>query len=209
MYGQEALYRRLPRLPPIRSLNQVKILKNKRIDFEARFWSGSRKHSRIKLIESFFHFNELATAKQMLNNIMVYAAKKKTAINEDSSSIFHFHQALRSFVRASYAIRLKQEKWSIPVPPENNSPLMQASLSDGEYLNPTLVFQKAFAEYSIRDFDYHIAIAVYFSMGVFKNAQEGNLIRPYIHLTKMLDAAHLILERRIQRINNQKMENST
>ncbi|MFY7813843.1 MAG: hypothetical protein ACOVRK_01510 [Chryseobacterium taeanense] len=172
-------------------------MKNKRIDFEARFWSGSSKHSRLKLIETFFQFNDLVTAKQMLNKIMIYAGKKKTAINEDSSAIFHFHQALRSFVRACYAIRLKEEKWSIPVSPENRSPLMQASLSNEEYLNPTSVFQNAFAEYSIKDFDYYIAVAVYFSMGVFKNAQESNLISPYIHLTKMLDAAHLILERRI------------
>lgn len=130
---------------------------------------------------------------------MIYAGKKKTAINEDSSAIFHFHQALRSFVRACYAIRLKETTWEMNSNPENNSPLIQASLSDEEYLNPTLVFQKAFSEYSIKDFDYYIAVAVYFSMGVFKSAEESNLIGPYIHLTKMLDAAHLILERRNQK----------
>ncbi|WP_276964380.1 hypothetical protein [Chryseobacterium sp.] len=183
----------------MRSLNQQKRLKNKRIDFDARFWSGSRKHSRIKLLESFFHFNDLVTAKQMLNKIMVYAGKKKKAIKEDSPTIFHFHQALRSFVRACYAIKLKQTTWEMNTNIENRSTLMQASLSDEEYLNPTLVFQSAFEEYSLKDFDYYIAIAVYFSMGVFKNAEESSLIGPYLHLTKMLDAAHLILERRIQR----------
>ncbi len=83
--------------------------------------------------------------------------------------------------------------------PENRSPLMQASLSDEEYQNPTLVFKNAFAEYNIKDFDYHIAIAVYFSMGVYAHAAESKIFAPYIHLTKMLDAAHLILERRIQK----------
>ncbi|WP_419487356.1 hypothetical protein [Chryseobacterium bernardetii] len=174
-------------------------MKNKRINFEAQFWSGSRKHSRLQLIESFFHFNDLITAKQMLNKIMIYAGKKKMSINEDSSAIFHFHQALRSFVQSCYAIRLKETTLEMNSNPESFSPLMQASLSDEEYLNPTLVFRKAFAKYSIKDFDYHITIAVYFSMGVFKNAGESSLISPYIHLTKMLDAAHLILERRIQK----------
>lgn len=133
---------------------------------------------------------------------MIYAGRKKTAINEDAPAIFHFYQALRSFVRACYAIRLKETIWEMNTNPETRSPLMQASLSDEEYLNPTLVFQNAFAEYSIKDFDYYIAVAVYFSMGVFKNAEESSFIGPYIHLTKMLDAAYLILERRIQRINN-------
>lgn len=113
-------------------------MKNKRIDFEARFWSGSRKHSGIKLIESFFHFNDLVTTKQMLNKIMIYAGKKKTGINEDAPAIFHFHQALRSFVRACYAIRLKEMTWEMNSNPVNNSPLFQASLSDEEYLNPIL-----------------------------------------------------------------------
>ncbi|CAI9675554.1 hypothetical protein EAVNNN508_02952 [Elizabethkingia anophelis] len=141
----------------------------------------------------------MVTSKAMLNKIMIYAGKKKTIINEESSAIFHFHQALRSFVRACYAIRLKETTWEMNTNPENRSPLMQASLSDEEYLNPTLVFQNAFAEYSLKDFDYYMAVAVYFSMGIYANAAESKIFAPYIHLTKMLDAAYLILERRIQK----------
>lgn len=174
-------------------------MKSKRIDFEARFWSGSRKHSGVRLIETFFHFNDLVTAKATLNNIMIYAGKKKAAINEDSSAIFHFHQALRSFVRACYAIRLKEWTWEMNSNPESFSPLVQASLSDEEYLNPTLVFQKAFAEYSIKDFDYFIAVAVYFSMGIYTHTAESKMFSPYNHLIKMLDAAQLILERRTRK----------
>lgn len=130
---------------------------------------------------------------------MIYAGKKKMAINEDSSAIFHFHQALRSFVRACYAIRSKEWTWEKNTNPESFSPLMQASLSNEEYQDPTLVFKNAFAECCIKDFDYYIAIAVYFSMGIYAHAAESKIFAPYIHLTKMLDAAHLILERRIQK----------
>jgi len=174
-------------------------LKNKRIDFDARFWSGSRTYARLRLMETFFQFNDLVSAKQMLSNIMIYAGRKQAVINEDSAAIFHFHQALRSFVRACYLLRLKKKKWDIKAHPEHSSPLMQSSLSDEEYLNPLLAIQKAFAEYSLKDFDYYIAVAVYFSLGTYKNAAESKLISPFIHLTKMLDAAYLILERRIQK----------
>lgn len=135
----------------------------------------------------------------MLSKIMIYAGKKKTAINKDSSAIFHFHQALRSFVRACYAIRLKETTCEMNSNLGSFSPLMQASLLDDEYLNPALVFQKAFAEYGIKDFDYYIAVAVYFSMGIYAHAAESKIFAPYFHLIKMLDAAHLILERRIQK----------
>lgn len=129
---------------------------------------------------------------------MIYAGKNKTVINEDSSAIFHFHQALRSFVRACYAIRLKETTWKMNNNPGNHSSLIQASLSDEEYINPTLVFQNAFEEYRIKDFDYYIAVAVYFSMGIYAHAAESKIFAPYIHLIKMLDAAYLIIERRIE-----------
>ncbi|MFP3594838.1 hypothetical protein SB689_23125, partial [Chryseobacterium sp. SIMBA_038] len=70
-----------------------------------------------------------------------------------------------------------------------------------EYQNPLLVFKKAFREYSIREFDYFLSGMVHFSLGAYDNLPERNLVIPYIHLIKMLDAAHLILERRGKKMN--------
>lgn len=170
-------------------------MKNNRIDFEARFWSGSDTYSGLRLIETFFQFNELATAKEMLHNIMICAAKKKCVIKEDHSAVFHFHQALRSFVRACYVLGLKQEKSYLKIYDENNAPPIIGLLSDQEYRNPFLVFQKAFAEYSLKDFEYYISVSVYFSLGFYAHSAESKILGPCIHLTKMLDAAFLILER--------------
>ncbi|WP_336959172.1 hypothetical protein [Chryseobacterium contaminans] len=52
----------------------------------------------------------------------------------------------------------------------------------------------------IKEFDYFMSGMVYFSMGVDENLPEKNIINPYIHLIKMLDAAHLILERRGEKV---------
>jgi hypothetical protein len=57
-------------------------------------------------------------------------------------------------------------------------------------------FQKAFREYTLKEFDYFMSGIVYFSMGVYENLPERNIVMPYIHTVKMLDAAHLILQRR-------------
>ncbi|REC62872.1 hypothetical protein DRF65_08605 [Chryseobacterium pennae] len=56
--------------------------------------------------------------------------------------------------------------------------------------------KKASKEYSIKEFDYFISGMVYFSMGIYNKLPERNMINPYIHLIKMLDAAYLIIERR-------------
>ncbi|MBB4807481.1 hypothetical protein HNP38_002787 [Chryseobacterium defluvii] len=103
---------------------------------------------------------------------------------------------MRSFIRAGYLITLKEKKWTANTQLKKVSPLVLGLLSEKEYQNPLLVFKKAFKEYSIKEFDYFISGMVYFSMGIYDNPPERNMISPYIHLTKMLDAAYLILERR-------------
>lgn len=175
-------------------------MKKNRTDFQSRLGKGRKKHSSLQQIETFFQLNDLTATKELLNNIMSYALKRDSWIKEDPSVIYHFHQAMRSFVRAGYFIMLKEKKLVVNTQLEEVSPLALGLLSEKEYQNPLLVFKKAFKEYSIKEFDYFISGMVYFSMGIYDNLPERNMINPYIHLTKMLDAAYLIIERKNKRV---------
>ncbi|MBL1220395.1 hypothetical protein JET18_06065 [Chryseobacterium sp. L7] len=176
-------------------------MKKIKTHFAPRFRAG-KKCSALQQMETFFQFNDLAASKERLNSIMNYAVKKNSWINEDPSVIFQFHQAMRSFVHAGYLITLKEKKWSAGTPLENVSPLFLGLLSEKEYQNPLLVFKKAFREYSIREFDYFMSGMVYLSLGIYDNVPERNIVNPYIHLIKMLDAAHIILERRGKKVRS-------
>ncbi|WP_294312755.1 hypothetical protein [uncultured Chryseobacterium sp.] len=173
-------------------------MKKKKTDLESRFWSGRSNPSPVPVLEAFFQFHDLATAKERLNRMMAYAVQGKVRISEDPSVVFHFHQSLRSFILAGYGLRKKSGKWSVHTLPEPNSPLVQGSLSEKEYRNPVLVFRKAFKKYRPAQFLDFLADIVYFSLGTFNNVSEGNIVSPYLHLCKMLDAARLIVERRDQ-----------
>lgn len=164
--------------------------------FEPQLWKGGKKRSGLQLMETFFQFNDLASSKEMLNSIVSYAVKRNNWLNEDPSVVFQFHQAVRSFVRACYLIHLEGKKWIADPPLENPSPWVLGLLSVKEYQNPLLVFKKAFKEYSIKEFDYFMSGIVYFSLGMYDNLPERNIVIPYLHLIKMLDAGHLMLERR-------------
>ena len=161
-----------------------------------RFWSGRNKHSALPLMEVFFQFHDLATAKERLNRIMQYAVQGKTRIREEPSVVFHFHQSLRSFIRAEWCLRKKAGKWIGESVPEHSSPLMQGSLSEEEYRDPVRVFRKAFKEYRLEEFEEFLSDVVYFSLGTFNNLPERDIVGPYLHLIKMLDAAWLVLERK-------------
>ncbi len=170
-------------------------MKKIKTDFDTRFQAG-KKRSGLQLMETFFQFNELDVSKQMLSNIMNYAVKRNSWIHEDPAEIFRFHQSMRSFIRAGYLIMLKDRKWLVDTGKEKVSPWVLGLLSEKEYRNPLLVFKKAFREYTLKEFDYFMSGIVYFSMGVYENLPERNIVMPYIHTVKMLDAAHLIIQRR-------------
>lgn len=171
-------------------------MKKNRTGFQSRLGKGRKKHCGLQLMETYFKLNDLTASKELLNSIMSYAVKRNSWIKEDPSVIYHFHQAMRSFIRAGYFIMLKEKKYIVNTQSENVSPLLFGLLSEKEYQNPLLVFKKAFREYSIKEFDYFISGMVYFSLGIYDHLPERNMINPYIHLIKMLDAAYLIIERR-------------
>ncbi|MGG7437394.1 hypothetical protein ACQ7CU_04865 [Chryseobacterium arthrosphaerae] len=163
-----------------------------------------KKRRKLHCIETFFKTHELVTAKQMLSSMMQYAVNGKDWLKKDPSVILPFHQLLRIFIREGYVMSKKTKKWQVNAAPDISSPMMKGSLSDKEYENPVLVFKKAFKEYSIKEYDYFISGIVYFSQQMYRHGPENNLVRPYIHLSKMLDAAYLMLERGVQKSNNKK-----
>ncbi len=103
---------------------------------------------------------------------------------------------MKAFVQAGYLMALKEKKQDFNTKAQEVSPPIFGLLSEKEYQNPLLVFKKAFREYSVQEFNYFLSGMVYFSMGIYDKLPERNIINPYIHLLKMLDAAYLIIERK-------------
>jgi len=171
-------------------------MKKNNIDFESRFWSGRSTPSPVSVLELFFEFHDLATAKERLNLIVQYAVQGKMQIPEESSVVFHFHHSLRSLIRAGWCLRKKSGKWIGEAASEQSSPLMYGSLSEEEYRDPALVFYKAFKEYRTEQLEDFLSDIVYFSLGTFNHVPECPIVGPYLHLIKILDAAWLVVERK-------------
>lgn len=170
-------------------------MKNRKRDFGARFWSGTRKHSAVGLLETFFQFNDLAIVKEAITAIVQYSVQKKNRITGHPEEIFHLHQSLRSLVRACCLIGKEAKKERFRASPKNHSSMLLGSLSAEEYQHPVRVFRKAFRTCSPEEYDDFLSAAVYFSLGNLRCEEERRIIIPYIQLMKMLDAAWLIVER--------------
>lgn len=171
-------------------------MKKKKTDFESRFWSGTRKHSALGLLEAFFQFNNSTEVKEMLSTMMHFSVQKNFRITKNPDEVFQLYLSLRSLVRASHLIAEKAKKGKLKASSEINlSKTMTDSLSEQEYREPVRVFRSAFTICSLRDFDWFLSAVVYFSLGNSRCDAEKKIIIPYLQLTKLLDAAWLIVER--------------
>ncbi|GEN77895.1 hypothetical protein [Chryseobacterium hagamense] len=170
-------------------------MKNKKRDFGARFWSGTRKHSAIDLLETFFQFNDPAEVKHNLSIMMQCSVRQKSRILKDPAEVFHLHQSLRSLIRAARLIGKKSKKGKFQMLPENHSPMLPGFLSAEEYQNPVKVFREAFQTGTLHEYDNFLSAVVYFSLGDARCEEERRIIIPYIQLIKILDAAWLIVKR--------------
>lgn len=125
------------------------MMKKKKTDFEAGFWSGSSNHSVLGLLEAFFQFSDLAIVKEALTAIMQCSVRKKSRIKEYPAEVFHLYLGLHSLVRACGVIAGNPEKWTVNFLPETHVPKpAMGALPEDEYRNPMRVFVRAFKAYS-------------------------------------------------------------
>ncbi|WP_157450660.1 hypothetical protein [Chryseobacterium sp. CCH4-E10] len=128
--------------------------------------------------------------------MMHFSVQKKSRVRKDPAELFQLYLSLRSLVRASHLISKKAKKGEFTAPSEIHfSKIMTGSLSEQEYRNPVQVFRSVFKICSLQDFDGFLSAVVYFSLGNSRCDEEKKIIIPYLQLTKILDAACLIVER--------------
>lgn len=169
-------------------------MKKKKTDFDARFWSGTRKHSAVGLLETFFQFNDLAATKETLNEMVQSSVQKNTRIAKEPAEIFHLYQSLRSFILVSHYIAIKAKKGKFKVSTEVSFHKTKMIFSEKGHRNQLCVFQDAFKVCTLQDFDDFLSATAYFSLGNFSCDTEKKIIIPYFQLIKMLEAAWMIVE---------------
>lgn len=179
-------------------------MKTKNIDFEARFWASYSGTCPLRVFDEFFISCTLSETKDRLFKMMNFAMKPQVFLQRDPSLVLHFYVSLKSFVRASYVVMSKSKKWTLNETPEYTSHVMQSSLFDDEYINPFLVFERAFADFSLQEFEDFLTEVAYYSLGPYNDHPQGNIISPFLHLQKMLDAAQLMKERGVEKIMKSK-----
>lgn len=173
-------------------MRKIKIL------LDASPWAGSRINEPYDLLGAFFDFAHLDQSKEILNEMIFYSSLPKSISEMHDSTAITMYTAFHSLLRTAYV--LNQTPYTlIEQPIEDVKHLNLGSLNKEEFINPFIVFQNAFDRHSLEDFDVALYEMLYFSMSVHFDSPDSDLLSPYIHITKILDASWLVYQRGIKK----------
>lgn len=175
-------------------------MKTNKISFETNFWYAYEIENPFEVIDAFFDYADLDHYKQRLSEAVLYINKQEVYKKEYPGQVFVFYTTLRSFLKACFFLQYKVKKWKVKQPSDCKSILHQGSLTKEEYANPFTVFQIAFADKSLDEFDFFLCEIIHISLSPNVVEFDYDLITPYIHLLKMLDASQLMRERGLKKI---------
>jgi len=175
-------------------------MKKNKVSLETNFWAGIVAENPFKAIDAFFTFARLDYYKQNLTEVVIYSYKTKVYKEDNPSDVFVFYTAIFSFLKVCYCLQEKSKKWKVKKSLRSETVFPLTSLTKEEYDNPFIVFQKAFEEKTLKEFEFFLCLIVELSLSPYGEDPETDLTTPYIHLIKMLDAVELIRERGVEKI---------
>lgn len=179
-------------------------MKKNKISFETRFWAGFVARNPFEAFDAIFDFAHLDYYKQNLSEAVLYCHKRKVLKQDAPCNVFVFYTAICSFLKVCYCLKDKNKKWKVKESSRCETVFHLSSLTKEEYDNPFLVLQNAFEASTLQQFEFFICEITELSLSPYYVDPDSDLMTPYIHLIKMLDAGELMKERGIERIKKNK-----
>ncbi|WP_264551058.1 hypothetical protein [Flavobacterium sp. N2038] len=175
-------------------------MKKRKTPFETSFWAGYSAGNPFKVLDAFFTFADLDYYKQSLSEVVLYSYKTEVCKQDNPSDIFVLYTVIKSFFRICYCLKEKSKKWKIAGSLQSETVFRLSSLTKGEYENPFVVFEKAFEEKTLEEFELFLYQTLELSLSPHAADPAPDLTTPYIHVIRMLDAAEQIRERGVEKI---------
>jgi hypothetical protein len=175
-------------------------MKKNKISFETSFWPGHVKGNPFKAIDAFFAYADLDYYKQNLTELVIYSYKREIYKANNPSNAFVFYTAINIFLKVCYCLQKKSKKWKVTASLQSETVFYLSSLMKEEYDDPFIVFQKAFNNITLEEFESFLCLTLELSLSPHTEHPYSDLTTPYIYLIKMLDAVELMGERGIEKI---------
>ncbi|WP_026703647.1 hypothetical protein [Flavobacterium soli] len=179
-------------------------MKKDKVSFETRFWSGFPARNPFGVFDAIFDFAHLDYYKQNLREAVLHCYKGKVYRQDNPYTVFTFYTAIRDFVKVCHFLKGKSKKWKVRESSRLETAFHLSSLTKEEFDNPFLVLDRAFKERTLQEFEFFLSEITELSLSAYNEEPNTDLLTPYIHLTKMLEAGELMRERGVERVKKKK-----
>lgn len=193
-------------------------MKAKKDVFATTGWLSRKETDPHQVIAEFFSVFSLTGIRQTIKGLLLSAYRKKIYNKRAPCDVLFDMKVLESLIRAAHLLTEKKRKTPIKV---NDSDLLDKkfycgrhafstewdflprTLSVNEYKNPYLAFKRFFKYQDLPQWKKDLEDILHTSLSRSKEVSEMNveLLPVYFHLTKLVEAAHLIDIREITHIH--------
>ena len=183
--------------------------------FETKCWEYEVIKDPYQVFAKCFCFADISSFRKAIGQVLLFATTSKVCNKEEPAALLAKFKAVISIILA--ADKINQSKKSSPLKltlkeftdkrlyarPYSTCPeweCLPKMLTTKEYRNPYIVFKKFFKYQAIEKWREDIELVLDYALASYNDSCDLNLLQMYFHLTKLMEAAHIIDVREVTHI---------
>jgi hypothetical protein len=183
--------------------------------FETKCWEYKVINDPYQVFAECFCFGDISSFRKAIRQVLLFATRSKVYNEEPAALLAKFNAVISVILAAnkingdkrSGSLKLTLKKFSdkrLYARPFSICPeweYMPKTLTIKEYQDPYRVFRKFFKYQVVEKWREDIVLVLDYALGAYKDSCDLNLLQIYFHLTKLMEAAHIIDVREVTHVD--------
>lgn len=183
--------------------------------FKTRCWAGLAVTDPCQVFAECFQFADIGSFRKTIRQVLLSAAKNKVHQKEEPASVLDLFKVVTSVMLAARELCRQKKRSGLQLQPEQFTDkrlyarpdagcaaweYLPKHLSAKEYQNPYAVFYRFFRYQNAKQWQQSMEHILTYALSNCSEDIELNLLKLYLHLIRLMEAAHLIDVREVLHI---------
>jgi len=183
--------------------------------FETKGWEYQIINDPYQVFATCFCFADISSFRKTIRQVLLFATKSRIYNKEEPAALLARFKAINSIILAAYTINKDKKSGSLNLSlkqfagrrfysrPDATCPeweYLPRMLTTREYQDPYIVFRKFFKYQSVDKWREDLDLVLDYALAAYTEGCDLNLLELYFHLTKLIEAAHLIDVREVTHV---------
>jgi hypothetical protein len=183
--------------------------------FETKCWEYQVINDPYQVFAQCFCFADISSFRKAIRQVLLFATRSKVYNGEPAALLAKF-KAIISIILAANKINEDKRVGSLKLTlkkfadkrlysrPFSTCPeweYLPKTLTTKEYQDPYRAFRKFFKYQDVEKWREDLALVLDYALGAYNDSCDLNLLQMYFHLTKLMEAAHIIDVREVTHVD--------